>query len=266
MTAYLDIYVSADNCKEYMKRILIPFLCIIIPCVYAQAADLESYEFIDRLLSMPGPGAPEIFEDAVIFTASSSHRRVGVAFGFEGFSRVHWFRKLLVSQDPLNAPIPPGRKVPDPYRDSGILFHVLQLPKDLDEVDYRLIIDGLWTTDPANPLTRNIGETGLVYSYIHIPQRETVPDPLQGPPGNLSLSFKGPPGETVTVAGNFNGWDPFMYELKEAPAGNYSLLLPLPPGTWQYVFFHRGERLLDPYNRRRAYTKDGKTVSEIVIQ
>jgi hypothetical protein len=68
------------------------------------------------------------------------------------------------------------------------------------------------------------------------------------------------------VAGSFNGWDPFMYELVESPAGTYSLCLPLPPGKYQYSFFHRGERWLDPYNPSRVYSHDGIPVSEIVIQ
>jgi hypothetical protein len=56
-----------------------------------------------------------------------------------------------------------------------------------------------------------------------------------------------------------------MYELREYPAGLYSLSIPLPPGTYQYVFYHRGERFLDPHNFRRAYTREGLTASEAVI-
>jgi hypothetical protein len=230
------------------------------------AADIESYQFIDRLLSLDGPGAPELYEDAVLFTAPSSHRRVGVAFAHEGFSQVYWFRQLLIPQDPVAAPIPPGKKRPDPYHDSGILFYVHPLPANVGELEYRLIIDGLWTTDPANTLTRRDRVSGLVYSVIPVPAAEKTPGPLNGPPGSLSFSFKGPSGETITVAGSFNGWDPFMYELTEGPAGLYSLTLPLPPGRYQYVFFHRGERFLDPYNFARVYRKDGKAASEIVIE
>ena len=231
----------------------------------AGAADLESYQFIDRLLSLPGPGAPEIFEDAVIFTASSSHRRVGVAFAYEGFSKVYWFRQLLIPQDPLDAPIPPGKKAPDLYRDSGIVFYVHQLPENISELEYRLVINGLWITDPANPQTRRDHVSGLAWSVLSIPPRQANHDPLKGPPGSLSFSFRGPPGETVTVAGSFNGWDPFMYELRENPAGVYTLNLPLPPGIYQYVFFHRGQRYLDPYNSRRVYAKDGRAASEIEL-
>jgi hypothetical protein len=248
-----------------MKTIMAVAL-LAVAAGFAGAADTESYEFIDRLLSLDGPGAPVIYEDAVIFTAPSSYRRVGVAFAHEDFSKIYWFRQLLVPQDPLDAPIPPGRKVPDPYRDSGILFYVYQTPENLSNLEYRLIIDSLWTTDPANDVTRKDGVSGLLYSVVSLPAAEKVPGPLKGPPGSLSFSFKGPPGETVTVAGSFNGWDPFMYELAEGPAGVYSLTLPLPSGTYQYVFFHRGERFLDPYNFKRVYSRDGKIASEIVIE
>jgi hypothetical protein len=247
-----------------MKTIMAAVLLMLI-IGFAGAADTESYEFIDRLLSLGGPGAPALYEDAVIFTAPSSCRRVGVAFAHEGFSKVYWFRRLLVPQDPLDAPIPPGKKQPDPYRDAGILFYVYQAPETIRELEYRLIIDGLWTTDPANSLSRKDRVSGLRYSVVSLPAREPAPGPLKGPPGTLSFSFKGPPGETVTVAGSFNGWDPFMYELAENPEGVYSLTLPLPPGKYQYVFFHRGERFLDPYNFNRVYNNEGKAFSEIEI-
>jgi hypothetical protein len=247
-----------------MKRIETVILFTII-AAFAGAADWESYQLIERLLTLPGPGAPEIFEDSVIFTASSGLRRVGVAFAYEDFSKVYWFRQLLVPQDPVGAPIPPGKKVPDPYKDSGILFYVHQVPGNINELEYRLIVNGLWTVDPVNPKTRKDPVSGLALSVLSLPPRNPMPDVLNGPPESLNFSFKGPPGETVTVAGNFNGWDPFMYELKEAPAGVYTLNLPLPPGRYQYVFFHRGQRYVDPYNPNRVYSKDGGIASEIII-
>ena len=236
---------------------------------FSQAADIEaigSYQLVDRLLSLTGPGAPEILDDVVIFTASSGLRRVGVAFADEGFSKVHWFRQLLISRDLREIPPSANEKNPNRYRDSGLVFYIHQIPEDAREIQYRLIIDGLWTTDPANPDIFRDDASGLYLSTLAIPPRETVPGPLKGPPGSLSFVFKGPPGETVSVAGSFNGWDPFMYELKEGPAGNYTINIPLPPGKYQYVFFNRGQRYLDPYNSSRVYSTDGKAASEIVIQ
>ena len=232
---------------------------------FSWADNWETYELIDRLLTLSGPGAPEIIDNMVIFTASSNLRRVGVAFAHENFSNVYWFRQLLIPQDPLDAPIPPGKKVPDPYKDSGIQFYVYQVPENINELEYRLIINGLWTVDPANSQTRRDPVSGLTWSVLLIPLRPSTPDPLKGLPEGLIFSFKGPPGETVTVAGNFNGWDPFMYELKEGPAGIYSINVPLPPGAYQYVFFYRGQRYVDPNNPNRIYSRDGSAASVIVI-
>ncbi|MDR2135274.1 MAG: isoamylase [Treponema sp.] len=242
---------------------LVLFAFLALPLM---GADLESPEFFDRLLGLPKTAGPQIFEDAVIFTATSSHRRVGVALAAEGFAQVHWMRQLLLTQDPLDAPIPPGKKVPDPYIDSGLLFYVYQAPEGLEEIEYRLVIDGLWTTDPANPVSRRNGATGITNSLVVLPHVEKNRVLHENPKGGMYFSFTGPPGELVTVAGSFNSWDPFMYELREYPEGTYTLSLPLPPGTYQYLFFHRGERFLDPYNFRRAYTREGNIASEVVIE
>ncbi|MDR0731374.1 MAG: glycogen-binding domain-containing protein [Treponema sp.] len=250
--------------KRFAGRLAITFfMSLALPLM---GADLESPDFFDRLLTLPKTAGPHIFEDAVIFTASSGYRRVGVALAAEGFAQVHWMRQLLLVQDPQDAPIPPGKKVPDPYKDSGLLFYVYQAPEGLEEIEYRLVIDGLWTTDPANPRSRRNEVSGISTSLVTLPRVEKNLVLHENPKGVLRFSFEGPSGELVTVAGSFNSWDPFMYELQEYPEGIYTLSLPLPPGTYQYLFFHRGERFLDPYNFRRAYTRDGNIASEVIIE
>ena len=229
------------------------------------AADWESYETVNRLLSLPGPGAPVIQGDCIIFTADSSIRRIGISFAHENFAEIYWYTQLLIPQSGLNPIILPGEKEPSPYKDSGIQFFVYKIPDNTRNLEYRLIINGLWTTDPANPQTRRDPVSGLTLSVLRTPQRQAKHSPLNGLPEGLSFLFKGPPGETVSVAGTFNNWDPFMYELRESPAGVYSITIPLPPGTYQYVFFHRGERYWDPDNPNRVYSREGGIASEIVI-
>jgi hypothetical protein len=247
--------------------IRIPFFCLIFTASLGFAVDiesLESYKITEHLLTLKEPAPPAFIEDMVVFTASSSLRRVGIAFADEGFYKVHWFRQMVVSQDPLDIALDP--KNTKPYKDSGILFYVHKAPEGASEIEYRLIINGLWTTDPANPSTRRDSHSGLTWSTLALPPRTPELHPLKGPPGSLSFVFQGPPGETVSVGGSFNGWDPFMYELKEGPAGTYTINIPLPPGRYQYVFFHRGRRYLDPNNTSRVYSKDGRAASEIIIQ
>jgi len=241
------------------------FAILIIISSFSWAQDWETYELVNSLLSLSGPGAPVVHSDAVIFTAASSVRRVGIAFAHENFNAIYWFRTLLITQDFMNPIILPGEKEPRPQRDSGIQFFVYQFPDHLSELEYRVIINGLWTVDPANPVTRRDPVTGLSLSVLRLPQRQTRPNPLSGLPDGLRFTFSGPPGEIVTVAGTFNSWDPFMYELREGPSGVYSILIPLPPGTYQYIFFHRGERYTDPNNPNRIYARDGKAASQITI-
>lgn len=247
-----------------MKRTIIAALLLFI-IGNIRAADTESYQFIDHLLSITQPGPPEVYEDTVIFTAPSSHRRVGIAFAHENFSRVYWLRKLMVPEDPERVLAATKKNPVDPYRDSGILFHVQTIPKDLREMEYRMIIDGLWSPDPLNPL-RKTSSAGLVHSRIPLPQISSPPPGPDGIPGHLNFAFTAESGEIITVAGNFNGWDPFMYEMKETSRGNYSLVLPLQAGTYQYVYIYRGERVLDPRNRRIVYTQDGYTASETIVK
>jgi hypothetical protein len=238
-------------------------LSVIIGAI--EAIDTESYQFIDHLLGITEPRQPEVFEDGIIFTAPSAYNRVGIAFAHEGFGKVYWYRKLVYPEDGAEAQNKKKKEGPA-YIDSGLLFHVITLPPDLREVEYRMIINGLWTTDPNNPVYRIDADSGLAHSVVTVPETKKAPSTFDAPPGSLMFQYKAPSGEIITVAGNFNGWDPFMYELRETSPGLYTLILPLPPGVYHYVFFHRGERILDPNNRRRGYTKDGKAASLAVVE
>jgi len=259
-----------------MKRFVLFFLFILFQTTLF-GLDAESFHFIDHLLSIKKASAPEIFDDAVIFTFPSSSRRVGVAFAHEGFSTVHWFKKLMKVENTLE-PDTAGQIAKSrtqnsglAYVDSGLLFFVYEFPEGMKELQYRLIIDGLWITDPNNPNYRMDPSTGIVHSLIPLPEVypadiEKRPVVYQAPSGHLRFMFDGEPGQRVTVAGTFNNWDPFMYELVEIRPGHYELILPLTPGTWRYVYYYKGERVLDPNNPQKVYTKEGYTASEAVVR
>ena len=245
-----------------MKALTVTALLILI-IGNIGAVDIESYQFIDHLRDVTQPRRPEIFDDGVLFTASSSLQRVGISFAHEDYARVHWFQRFMIPRDTAELMVN-GRLDPriDPYVDSGIMFHIEPIPIGLKNMDYRLIIDGLWTTDPTNP-NRASGPSGVVSSRFPLPERPvTAATPTA--PGTYSFSYRTAPGETVTVGGSFNNWDPFMYELRETSPGSYSLSLPLSPGTFQYVFFHRGEQVADPATRK-LYLPSGRIISEATV-
>ncbi|GHV83286.1 hypothetical protein AGMMS50212_06260 [Spirochaetia bacterium] len=248
-----------------MKKVKpIILLTFIIGNLYA--ADLESYEYIDLLLNIVKPSPPAVFDDAVIFTASGAYKKVGIAFSHEDFKKIYWFKKLLVPIDETME-FRENSKIPPEYlRDSNILFYPYTVPQTIKKLEYRLIVDGLWTTDPSNPSKRFDMNFGIDVSCAPLPVfPETKP---YGPSdsGKVLFSFRAESGDTVSVAGDFNGWDPFMYELKETQRGQFSFEIPLPAGTWHYVFFHNGKRVLDPANQKKAYAPDGATFNVALVQ
>jgi len=227
------------------------------------AVDTDSHLFIDYLRALGRPGAPQVFGNSVVFTAPSSFSRVGIAFAHENYTRVHWFSHLLVPRDVADLYVD-GRlqRDIDENIDSGILFYAIEMPENLTHIDYRLVMGGLWTTDPLNPVTVT-GPSGVTISRVSLPplpRREPSPAP-----GTYRFSFNAPPGESVTVGGDFNNWDPFMYQLRETSAGHYTLTLRMPPGTFQYVFYHRGLAIPNPANPNQAYSRDGRHVSVGVV-
>jgi hypothetical protein len=245
------------------KHIRLMFLVFIIGNI--DALDTDSYEFNDRLLKISSADRPEIIEDGVLFTAPSSYRSVGIAFAHEDFAQIYWFRKLLtlVEQGP---PPASGKQPPPQYGDSGVLFFAYTPPENIRNLEYRLIVNGLWTVDPLNPLRREDAKSGIYHSVVILPEIKRTPTIFDGPEGSLTFNFTAPSGETITVAGDFNGWDPFMHRLVETAPGRYSLTLPLPTGTYHYIFWHRGARLTDPNNRNTVYDKFGNPVSEAVLK
>jgi hypothetical protein len=228
------------------------------------AVDTGSHQFIEHIREITAPVAPHVFEDAVLFTASSSYSRVGISFAHEGYARVHWFRFLRLPRDATEFIDARGRIRKDVEQtvDSGVMFHLEAIPVNLNNLDYRLVIDGLWLADPVNPITVS-GPSGLVESRVPLPPKPRHLIPPE--PGTFRFFYRAPAGENISVGGSFNNWDPFMYQLQETEPGIYTLSLPLPPGTFQYVFFHRGEWIPDPVNERRRFSADGRFVSEASV-
>jgi hypothetical protein len=250
-----------------MKGYITLALLLLIIGINIGALDTGSSQFIDRLIAIDRPQAPEIMEDGVLFTFSDTFRSVGIAFAHEQFTRVHWFEKLMIFED--RGPPPRSGKMPLPrYSDPKVLFFAYTPPAEIRNLEYRLIINGLWTADPLNPLRQVNQDSGLIHSVVVMPEIPRVPavSGEGGPKGALQFTYAAPPGETVTVAGDFNGWDPFMYELRETAPGRYTLTLPLPPGTYHYLYFHRGERRRDPNNPRAVYDQRGDPISVAAVE
>jgi hypothetical protein len=235
--------------------------------------DLQSYQLIDLLLSFDKPRAPVIFEDAVIFTSSAArNRKVGVSFAHEDFRKIYWFKKIM---SPIEQTEPFNEKAkhpPETLKDSGILFYAYEPPAGIESLEYRLIVDGLWTTDPSNPARRTSFTSGIELSLSPVPPAKALVDFRDGNQSvtndgmALYVKYHAPSGDSVTVAGDFNRWDPFMYRLRETRIGEYELILPLPAGKYRYVIYHNGHQVVDPYNPNKEYAPGGKVVNTVTLE
>ena len=84
--------------------------------------------------------------------------------------------------------------------------------------------------------------------------------------GRTRFVYQGESGKKIYLAGTFNNWDPFMYDLIEVSPGRYELNLNLPSGTWLYAYFSGGSQLPDNTNKNYVYTADGRVASVITVQ
>jgi hypothetical protein len=235
----------------------------------AQAQDTAgtgySHELSERLLTLTKPSAPEVFDGQVIFTLSSVYRRAGVAFAHENWAKIHRFRKLELPLDDV-APFAEDSKIPRQfYHDSGIMFTVYSPPPDVAVLEYRLIADGLWIADPLNTESRLDTASGARNSLVYLDPVPVTRVTGKEDDGRVRFNYHSEPGDTVYLAGSFNNWDPFMYEMNEETPGNYTLALGLPAGTYHYVFFQRGEFHHDLSNPEKVYLLNGRIASVLAV-
>lgn len=190
--------------------------------------------------------APRIMEEHLVLSVSGPYRFVGAAFSHESWTQVHPFEINRYNIFVLAIPLPYG---------------------DATTVRYRLVLDGLWAADPSNPVAERDSSTGAALSLASLPARPRTVLGVWNPAheNGATFYFEAEPGQLITVAGTFNGWDPFIHEMTEILPGRYELQLVLQPGQYYYVFFYKGERLADPLNQELRYTMDGRAVSALVI-
>lgn len=62
----------------------------------------------------------------------------------------------------------------------------------------------------------------------------------------VNFSLLAPQAESVSIAGDFNDWNPTSHPMKKDKKGVWKASLKLAPGTYQYRFFVDGEWQSDP--------------------
>jgi hypothetical protein len=199
------------------------------------------------LQGIDAPQPPRLVGDTLVLSVKPQRpaRMVGARFETEGWRILHRFE--------LN--------------DNGVFVMDYPVPEGVREIRYRIVVDGLWMSDPENPQVTedDAGNELSVFTLDAEPLRPVFNPRLEGD-GSITFTFKGAPGRRVSIVGDFNNWDPFMEPMRETADGTYSITVRLPAGRHWYYFFTDGRRVLDPYNPESGVDPDGLRVSSFSLR
>lgn len=215
------------------------------------AEEPDTYEYDQVASTLEGVKPPRVEGDYIIFTAPATARTVGIAFDFENFRQVHQFK--------LYKTYSYEGEVTGQY-----FFYIAERPKKTARISYRLIIDGLWTTDPQNSNVLYDATDGYTLSYLDI----DVVDPIVTEKisnGLTKFVCFAPSGQKIRLGGTFTNWDSWIYEMQEVAPGRYEIAVPLHPGTYYYAYYNGITSFVDSTNPLRGYSSDGRVVSRITI-
>jgi hypothetical protein len=227
--------------------------CLLLACLLAGpalrlfAADPVSLDV--AIMRITEPRSPFMVGDELILTAMPEAARwVGARLDFVG--------------------VPPGQQEhftvlrPFARNEHGVFVLDIPVPEGVTRVRYRLVVDGLWMSDPNSQDQEldELGNTISVYTLEREPVRPVV-NPKAEEGGRIGFVFKGDPGIRVSLAGDFNNWDPFVDYLRETEPGVYRISLRVGRGPHFYYFFSEGRKILDQFNPDTGQDPDGNPVS-----
>ena len=238
-----------------MRKILIISAAILTFCTaeLSAAAPIEYQDYdLDMLLhEITEPKAPVITDDYIIFTVDTNYRYAGIAFDFEDYQIIHPFQVLTQTDD-------------EEKKTRRHLFYCYERHHNLTEIKYRLVLDGLWTTDPHNPNKIYDENVNLYFSKVDVPDGINIYT-NSTKTNFVHFIYKGKSGQRIRLGGTFTNWDPWIYELNETSPGLYELDLPLASGKYYYNYYIGLTPVLDNTNPEKIYTNDGRSASVIVV-
>ena len=238
--------------KTFALVSFLAFLMIFSVSAKEKEPAPDTYEYDLTLTDISGVSAPYVSNGFIVFTSEVTMNSIGVAFDFEEFRKIHYFklRKNYGYEGDVT---------------SSYYFLIVEAPKKVPRVCYRLIIDGLWTVDPQNPNIVYNEQENYALSYINLPPAEIeVTEKLEN--GMTHFVCHAEQGQKIRLGGTFTNWDSWIYEMKETVPGKYEIDIPLHPGTYYYSYYNGITAFLDETNPNRGYSPDGKIVSCITIK
>jgi hypothetical protein len=231
-----------DNHKRsfYLVSALLLFL------VAGSLFGMDSHLMEVRIRGIDRAGPPQFLDRQVLLSYQKSEpvRLVGARFAHEDYRIFHFYFR----------------------NEHEVFLLLLDVPEEVEELRYRLVVDGLWINDPFNPSSDEdaFGRVFSLFSLQDRPARAAVSPEIHRE-GSVTFFFQTLPDRAVSVAGDFNNWDPFWHRMQETKPGQYRLTVRMPPGQHFYYYIVNGQRVLDPINQDTARDFEGFRVSTFFL-
>jgi len=230
-----------------LPKLLPTAAAVLISALPLHAIDTLGLDVAVKSIAAGGP--PLVVDDIVLFRYKPEYggvRFVGARFEHESYAVLHAYSR----------------------NEYGVFVLDYRLPDGLREIRYRIVVDGLWMNDPANPDTE-ADAVGNAISRLRIQKDvpRSILNPELGPGGIAVFSYRGRPGQQISICGDFNDWEPGIHLLSESPGkpGYFTIRLRVKSGDHNYVFYSDGIRILDPFNPQTAMDADGRRVSYFLV-
>ena len=245
--------------KNFVKNILI--IAVLLNCfsVFAKGSEKSvdpeasyKYPYEYRVIAndIHEIRSPYQVDDYIIFTQEDTVRHIGITFNFEGYKEIHSFMRKTATDIDGNVT-------------GSLLFYILEVPRDVEFIDYRLIVDGIWTKDTTNFDSYYDPYTGIEVSTLNV--RNNHKYETKKTDNGVHFIYQGKEGQKIRLGGTFTNWDSSIYELTETKPGFYEITIPLPQGTYYYAFYNGTASFPDKSNPDRAWSGEGRECSIITI-
>jgi 1,4-alpha-glucan branching enzyme len=104
--------------------------------------------------------------------------------------------------------------------------------------------------------------------FFRIGDRREVAEVFQGPqpvPGGVRFSIEAPHAQDVRVTGEFTDWSFEGIEMRRDEQGVWSVVLEIPPGSYEYRFILDGVWVKDPAHFESVTNEFGQENSVVVV-
>jgi 1,4-alpha-glucan branching enzyme len=149
---------------------------------------------------------------------------------------------------------------------NGVWFYVLTGYEGQSPVRYKFCLDGIWTEDPVNP-DRTADGNGSYISMAEATKYESKQLTYRFMrDGSVEFRIYNAKARFVSIAGDFNNWNPEHDILTRDGNDVWKITKRLPHGKFRYSYYIDGEWIPDMFNSASASDTSGRVCSVISVK